>query len=499
MHTIDAITALVRWFCQKFTLDQLITAAAIILEVINDQREDIKPRNDFEEKHPNYRKFTVDPEPPRLEPFPLPELEPTLDYRKLLAKHRARTGKELKPVSRREGAHLPPAGAKCDRCHAPAAYLYVNDGKKGNQLRCKVCGLLFASHRCRRESQARYWCPHCGRALFRWKVEGHATIYKCGNSECSCYLGNLSRLNPKERALQETGMSSQFKLHYQYREYHLSPEQLRTSQPDTGTVHLDHLRNHLNTVGLALAYSVSFGQSSRMTAEILQRVHGIKVSYQTVLNWQQAAAVLAARFTDQHLGPLSDTQTTGDETYIRVADDWHYTFFVLGSESRAIRAWHVSDQRDALGAIAVLHSAVSRLPDKAKLPIEFIGDGNPAYDAAVHFVNAGPDGKPLPQPILRRRTVIGLENKDDESEEFRAYKQLIERLNRTYKFHTRARAGFKNQKGAIALTALFVAYYNFLRPHHTLRGAIPIELPELLKVETIQGQWLKLLEMAAAA
>lgn len=499
MHTIDAITALVRWLCRKLTLDELVRAAAIILEVINDQREDIKPRNDFQEKHPNYRKFTVDPEPPRLEPFPIPDPEPTLDYRQLLAAHREQTGKTLRPVVRRPEARTPPPNAHCDRCHAPAAYLYRNDGKKGNQLKCKVCGLLFPSHRCRRESKAKYWCPYCGQALYRWKEEGHATIYKCGNDHCSCYLANLTGLNPKERLLHESGRASQFKVRYQYREYHLSPAQLRTSQPEADTIQLDRIRNHFNTMGLVLSYSISFGLSSRMTAEIIRRVHGIHISYQTVLNWQQAAAVLAARFTDQRLGPLTDSQIVGDETYIKVADDWQYTFFTIGAKSRAIRAWDVSEHRDAVAAIATLNSAVGRLPDEPTLPIEFIGDGNPAYDAAVHFVNAGPDGKPLPQPKLRRRTVIGLTNEDHESEQFRALKQLIERLNRTYKFHTRARAGFKNQQGAVALTALFVAYYNFLRPHGALKGATPIEVPELLKIERLQDQWLKLLEMATAA
>jgi hypothetical protein len=71
------------------------------------------------------------------------------------------------------------------------------------------------------------------------------------------------------------------------------------------------------------------------------------------------------------------------------------------------------------------------------------------------------------------------------------------RLNRTYKFHTRARSGFKNVTGAVCLTALFVVWYNYLRPHGALRGRTPIHVPELHQVHTLQGQWLKLLQMAA--
>lgn len=497
MYTIPAITGLVRWFCRKLTFDELLVAIAILLEVINDKRDDIRPRNDFEQKHPHYRKFTVDPEPPLTVPPPVPEPPRTLDWRQLLNDHRSKTGKDIAPVRRRKESQRPPHGAGCERCGAPERFLYVNDGKQASQLRCKVCGLLFPSHRDRRDSDAKYWCPHCGWALYRWKHDTALTIYKCPNDHCPCYTGGLGKLNERERALQKTGSASQFKLRYQYREYHLNPADLRTAQPDTDTIDLNRIRNHFSTLGLVLSYSVSFGLSTRMTADVLRRIHGIEISRQTVSNYLDAAAVLAERFTTKYLGPLTDPRLAGDETYIRVCDDWQYTFFVIGTKTRAIRAWNVAEHRDALAAIATLSSAVRHLPSKPARPLDFVGDGNPAYDAAVHVINAGPDGRPLPQPVLQRRTVIGLTNEDDESEQFREFKQLIERLNRTYKFHTRARAGFKSRKGAIALTALFVAYYNFLRPHGALGGEVPVPVAEFDRITTLQGQWLKLLEMAA--
>lgn len=493
-YTINAITRFVCWLCRKLNRDQLIVAAAIILEVINDERDDIRPRDDFRDKHPQYRKFVVDRETPLQEAPPPVVSEPTLDWRQLLSEHRARTGKELKPVRRRPDSYLPPAGARCERCSAPERFLYVNDGKVGNQLRCKVCDLLFPSHRCRRQSNAKYWCPHCGWALYRWKDSSTVTIYKCPNDTCPCYTGKFAKLNERERALHQTGMSSQFKLCYQYREYHLDPTKLKTAKPDANTIDLSRVRKDLSTVGLVLAYSVSFGMSNRMTARVLRDVHNIRISRQTVDNYQKAAAVLTDRFTEKHLGTLCDSQLAGDETYIKVAAEWQYTWFVIGARTRAIRAWHVSENRDAAEATATLSAAIRHLADEPALPIEFIGDGNPAYDLAVHIINADADGTPKP---LQRRTVIGLTNEDDESEQFRPLKQLIERLNRTYKFHTRARVGFKNQQGVVALTALFVAYYNFLRPHGGLNYCVPVQIPELQTPVTLQARWLKLLEMAA--
>ena len=42
---------------------------------------------------------------------------------------------------------------------------------------------------------------------------------------------------------------------------------------------------------------------------------------------------------------------------------------------------------------------------------------------------------------------------------------MIERLNRTYKESYRTTNGFDNYDGATYDLALWVAYYNFLRPH----------------------------------
>lgn len=192
------------------------------------------------------------------------------------------------------------------------------------------------------------------------------------------------------------GMNSQFKLCYHNREYHFTPAQLQTVQPQSPLRTLNRIHNTYNTVGLVLAYTISFGISSRMTRLILSEVHNISISHQTVQNYLKDASVLVWNFMQKYQGPMNDTQIAGDE-----------------------------------------------------------------------------------------------------SEQYRPLKQLIERLNRTYKFHARARCGFKNTNGAAILTTLFVAYYNFLRPHSSLNFKTPIHLPELDNITTIQGKWLKMLELAA--
>mgnify|MGYP002095843394 CR=1 FL=1 len=57
--------------------------------------------------------------------------------------------------------------------------------------------------------------------------------------------------------------------------------------------------------------------------------------------------------------------------------------------------------------------------------------------------------------------MIGLTNDDAVSKEYRPLKQMIERLNRTYKQSYRPTNGFNNIDGTNYDLALWVAYYNF--------------------------------------
>lgn len=489
MQKVSSITRLVRWLCKQLNFDELLVAANILLEIINGKRDDIDLRTNIREEHPNYRQFVVD----LLVPFTLPPVKkviPEMDFKQIIDEQYRLHGKNIKPVKRHKKSHVPSSSARCKHCNAPAGYLYVNDGRKKSQLRCKICNALFPSNRIRKESKAKYWCPYCGRALYRWKSADTHTIFKCGNKMCLCYLTNLEKLNEQEKKLQKTGMSSQFKLCYQYREYHFTPAELQTVRPKDTSRSLNNIHNSYNTVGLVLAYSISYGISARMTKQILRDVHNISISHQTVLNYLQNASTLVWNFIQTYQGKVSDTQIIGDETYIRICDKWRYTWFVIGAQSKVLWAFNISDNRGVLPALSTLSKVMDNVPESST--IDVIADGNPSYDAAVHAFNATSENK-----SLLRRKVIGLSNDDDESKKYRPLKQLIERLNRTYKFHTRARCGFKNSNGAAVLTTLFVAYYNFLRPHSSLKSEPPIFIDQLNDITTIQGKWLKMLELAA--
>jgi transposase-like protein len=284
-----------------------------------------------------------------------------------------------------------------------------------------------------------------------------------------------------------------FKLRYQYREYHLSPNDLKVIRPLNRTrVNLPNIRNSYHTLGLVLTFTINLGLSSRLTRDALNGIFGISLSHQTILNYTSASAAYLAPYIDAKC-PVPANIAAADETYIIVDGQWTYTWFVIDSKTRAICGYNLSQKREMQPALALLYNCYGE-PGSADSPPELVTDGNPSYDAAVLAYN-----KDILNDTdkLSKKTVIGLKNLDKESAEYRQFKQLIERLNRTYKYHTRPRAGFKSFDGACALTTLFVAFYNFMRPHSSLNRMTPVSLNCLLDVDLMPDKWCALIQNAA--
>lgn len=66
--------------------------------------------------------------------------------------------------------------------------------------------------------------------------------------------------------------------------------------------------------------------------------------------------------------------------------------------------------------------------------------------------------------------------------------EMIERLNRTYKASYRHTNGFDNIDGA----KLWVAYYNFLRPHKHAGYKVLNEVEMLQGADNMPGKWQRL-------
>ena len=326
----NSLINIVKWFCRRLTFNELASAVIIFHEVLSGSRKNISLKPD--EKPPHYRQFRVDP----LAPLPAPEESPSkLDWELLKTAKESLSGKSIKPVVRRNGKK-PPPGCKCSHCHAPARYIYLNNGKLQSQVKCKICGKTSPSHGKKREHKTKYFCPHCSNALSRWKESKQSTIYKCFSYTCPHYLQNKIKLTSEEKAMREhQKYNPNFKLHYQYREYHISPDDLIPERPCSNTVDLRKIHHSYHTLGLVLTFAINLGLSSRVTRDALKGIFDISLSHQTVMNYINSSAQYLSSYIDNNC-PSPKTISAADETYIIVDGKWTYTWFIIDSKTKAI-------------------------------------------------------------------------------------------------------------------------------------------------------------------
>ena len=424
-----------------------------------------------------YKKLQVDK-------MPIFEIPEKLDYKVLLNTYFESHKKELAPIKLRKNKPVVSKEIKCPKCSAPHQYLYDNNGGRG-QYRCKVCSTAFNPKNYFQKSVI-LKCPYCSKTLEKIKTRKDFYVHKCKNDECHFYKNNLSSMTKKEKKDFEDNPYN-YKVRYITREFTFDYKPLSSKSPVKSKISLPNIMVSSHTLGLIMSYYVNYHMSSRQTASIMRDIHGIRISHQTVLNYADAVSHVVKPFVDNYDYELSNS-FCGDETYIKVNGKWQYIFFFFDSVKKIILSHRVSPNRDTFSAVKALDDVLSKLkniPEK----LNFIVDGNPIYLLAQHFFASEGINFDVTQ-------VIGLTNKDEVSKEYRPLKQIIERLNRTFKGSYRTTCGFNSAEGSVAFVTLFATYFNFLRPHSTLNHKVPVQLPELKALETMPARWCKLVELA---
>lgn len=400
----------------------------------------------FDDSHsPAYQKFKVDKLPKIFNPDPI-------DYQLLLGYYLHKYGVTVKPVSHRSEKTSVPETTICPRCGAPHQYIYKNNGSKG-QYQCKVCGELFNEGNIyNRPLSLR--CPYCGNILVAVKDRKHFRIHKCTNSKCSYYRNNRAKL-PKDLADAD---KHKYKLHYIYREFTIDFFKMDLHELPSNAVNFKYKKFNAHIMGLCLTYHVNLQLSTRQTAHALDEVHGIKISHTMVANYAMTAAAVIKPFTDTFdYKPCNIL--SADETYIKVKGIRHYVWIVMDACKKSILGYQVSDNRAVGPCILAMRMAFEKFKVFPGKSLKFIADGYSAYPLASQqcYLQNGWD--------FDVTQVIGLTNDDAVSTEFRWVKQVVERLNRTFKSSYRVTGGYGSENGALYGVSLWVAYYNFLRPH----------------------------------
>ena len=430
----------------------------------------------FDDSHsPKYQKFKID------------QLPKIISYKQewnwidLITYYQSRYHKTIRPVFRHGDCDIP-TSCHCPSCDAPVDYLMWNDGKKKSQVLCKVCQTHFSPTKDNRFSKTTVLkCPHCSHNLEHKKDRKHFIVHKCVNPKCPYYLHNLKKVDKKH--LCEDYGKSNYKLHYIYREFTVDFFRMDLNSIPKNASSLKFNKFDSHTMSLCLTFHVNLGLSLRKTKQALNDLYCIDISHQSIANYCKSAAMCIKPFVD-HYDYGTGNVFTADETYIKIRGVKAYIWYIMDAAKRSIIGYQVSDNRGVGPCIQTMRMAFRNLKE---LPshFKFIADGYSAYPlAAQQFFYEFKD--PFKFNITQ---VIGLTNDDAVSKEFRPYKQMIERLNRTYKASYRPTNGFDNIDGANYDLALWVAYYNFLRPHKHTNNKVLNDVELLRSAENMPGKW----------
>lgn len=419
---------------------------------------------------PKYQKFKTDK-------LPIIQSFIKQDWQFLLAYYEWKYGKKIKPVQRRNGRSIP-KNTSCPLCGAPHLYLYDNNGGNG-QYQCKICGQTFLSGK-NVTNPLKLRCPYCGHALEPKKHRKFFIIHKCVNKNCSYYLHNLKQVD------QHTLFNNQkykHKLHYIYREFTVDFFAMDLDSLPKNASSLRFRKQSAHVMSLCLTFHVNLGLSLRKTSLALKDLYNIEVSHTMVANYCKTAASVIKPFVDHYDYPKSNT-FVADETYIKVRGIKGYIWFIMDAISRSIIGYQVSDSRSVGPCILAMRMAFSKIKNLPK-HFKFIADGYSAYPlASQQFALNNID--PLHFDITQ---VIGLSNDDAVSSQFRPFKQMVERLNRTFKASYRCSCGYDNYDGANYAVSLWVAYYNFLRPHQSNNYQVLNRVHMLNNADNMPGKW----------
>ncbi len=424
---------------------------------------------------PKYQKFKTDELPIILKFY-------QQDYEFLIAYYKHKYGKLLKPVNRR-GKNSVDTSVSCPRCNAPHDYIYKNNGDKG-QLLCKVCDERFNLNN-QVTKPLKLLCPHCRHALEKVKNKKFFVIHKCRNLNCSYYLRAKKKVPKNATHTQK----SKYKLHYIYREFSVDFFKMSLDTLPKNASSLKFKGQSAHIMGLCLTYHVNLKLSLRETKQAMKEIHNINVSHTMVANYAKTAAIMIKPFTDRFNFDPSNS-LSADETYVKIRGLKTYVWFIMDTISRSILGYTVSDNRSVGPCIIAMRDAFNKFKSFPK-NLLFAADGYSAYPlAAQQFERENPENK------FKVTQIIGLTNDDPVSTKYRPLKQMIERLNRTFKRSYKLTNGYDNIDNAHNGVTLWVIYYNFLRPHkHKDWKTTLNSIPELEVADNMPGKWQLLIHL----
>lgn len=242
------------------------------------------------------------------------------------------------------------------------------------------------------------------------------------------------------------------------------------------------MKNHSFVITQALDEFFE-GLSSRKCARNLKKFSATKISHVSILNWVRKFTTVIDNFV-KFLKPNLGSEQLTDETTIKTKKENHQLGIVLDKKSRFIIAtkyWDKSCVSLTPEDIAELWNDVLEMHN----PQEWITDGHKSYDKAF---------KKSFQRRKATKSVNWIKNITSKSKDYNYY---IERVNRNLKDRLRTIYGFKATWSAKIILKGWVIYYNFIRPHFSLKNKTPAEFAGI-RLNLGENNWLDLIKLSVS-
>ena len=235
--------------------------------------------------------------------------------------------------------------------------------------------------------------------------------------------------------------------------------------PRTGFEKMKHTANVI-TVALDLFFK---GLSLSKIMDHLQQFHDTHVSDTTVYRWILKYIILMSRHLDGVKPQLSE-RWHADETCLKVSGKNEYMWSMLDSKTRFLIATQVTTRRGGKEAKRIVRQSFHRTGNQPRI---WITDGLSSY-------------KQVASGMRKNSKMVHISGRKFAD---KGNNNLIERFHGTVKERTKVMRGFRNDKTASLFAKGYRIYYNFVRPHKTLKGKTPAEAAGLPRPRT-KNRWL---------
>lgn len=370
---------------------------------------------------------------------------PSLNYLDIIKSN------NIKPSSKKAFDKLPNKSQNCPNCDSPAIYHYLHTK---SQKRCKCCSKTFSFNVIKNLDSVCYRCPYCKHKLAHRVKRSTYDVFVCKNKNCS-YRNDFLKNNPNPHP--------RSKISYIFRKSNVKIDKVLKFIDDDNVynINFNFRKFDLDILSKAIYFKVNLRLSTRDTAIALSELFNIKISHSTIASYCTKASKLIKIFNTQNVTNTSiSNRLVADETYIKVKGKKHYVWIIYDLKNKFIVASHISNKRTTEACLVVLTKLINAYGENIPTSLTFASDMYSAYPLALQTISE------YFNIDIEHIKVKGLEHIPGENYKARRAKQVIERLNRTFKASYRVTTGFGTIQGARDSFELWQFFFNYIRKEY---------------------------------